>query len=69
MKTLKATLAATLIATAAGWGAWELGIAQKVWPDHPQLFDFLLVLATGIVVQIAWPRLMGWQANEQGNRG
>ena len=66
MKTLKTSLIASLIATAAGWGAWEFGIAQRIWPAHPQMADFLLtVLFTAIAVQIAWPKL----ANQQGNQG
>ncbi len=64
MKTLKTSLIASLIATAAGFAAWEFGVAQRIWPAHPQMADFLLVLVTGIVVQIIWPRL----ANEQGNQ-
>jgi len=65
MKTLKTSLIASLIATAVGFGAWEFGVAQRIWPAHPQMADFLLVIVTGIVVQIIWPRL----ANEQGNQG
>ncbi len=65
MKTLKTSLIASLIATATGFGAWEFGVAQRIWPAHPQMADFLLALVTGIVVQIVWPRL----ANEQGNQG
>jgi hypothetical protein len=65
MKTLKTSLIASLIATAAGVGAWEFGIAQRIWPSHPQMADFLLVLFTAIAVQIAWPRL----TDKQGNRG
>lgn len=65
MKSLKISLIASVIATAAGIGAWEFGIAQRIWPAHPQMADFLLVLVTGIVVQIIWPRL----ADEQGNQG
>ncbi len=65
MKTLKTSLIASLIATAAGWGAWEFGMAQRMWPAHPQMADFLLVLFTAIAVQIAWPKL----ANQQGNQG
>ena len=62
MKTLKTSLIASLIATAAGYGAWEFGIVQKIWPAHPQMADFLLVLFTAIAVQIAWPRLVSEQA-------
>jgi len=65
MKSLKTSLIASVIATAAGWGAWEFGIARRIWPAHPQMADFLLVLFTAIAVQIAWPKL----ANQQGNQG
>ena len=65
MKTLKISLIASLIGTAAGLGAWGFGVGQRMWPTHPQMACFLLTLITTIVVQIAWPRL----ANEQGNRG
>jgi len=65
METLKTSLIASLIATAAGFSAWEFGLARRMWPTHPQMADFLLVLITAIVVQIAWPRLH----NRQGNQG
>ncbi len=65
MKTLKTSLIASVIATAVGFGAWEFGVAQRIWPTHPQMADFLLVLFTAIALQIAWPRL----TNEQGNQG
>ena len=64
MKTLKTSLIASLIATAAGWGAWEFGIAQRIWPAHPAMVDFLLTLFTAIAVQIAWPRLASAQHNQ-----
>jgi hypothetical protein len=65
MKTLKTSLIASLIATAAGFGAWEFGVAQRMWPTHPQMADFLLVLFTAIAVQIAWPHL----ADEHSKQG
>jgi len=65
MKTLKISLIATLIATAAGFWAWEFGAAQWMWPAHPRMADFLVTLITAIVVQIAWPRM----AHGQGNQG
>ena len=57
MKTLKVSLIASLIGTAAGLGAWIFGLGQILWPNHPQLASFLLTLVTTIVIQIAWPRL------------
>ena len=62
METLKTSLVASLIATAVGLAAWELGLARLMWPAHPQIADFLLVLVTAIVIQLIWPRL----ANEPG---
>ena len=32
---MNSTLAATLIATAAGIGASFFGVAQAIWPTHP----------------------------------
>ena len=57
MKTLKVSLIASLIGTAAGLGAWIFGLGQVIWPTHPQLASFLLTLVTTIVIQIAWLRL------------
>jgi hypothetical protein len=65
MGTLKISLIATLIATAAGFSAWEFGLARRIWPAHPQMAAFLLTLIIAIAVQIAWLRL----ADGQGNRG
>jgi hypothetical protein len=65
MKTLKISLIATLIAMAAGFWAWEFGAAQWMWPAHPQLADFFVILITGIVVQIAWPHMV----HKPDNRG
>jgi len=47
---------ATLIATAAGTGAWLLGFPQKLWPDHPMWATFLLTVFTYVVVRYSWPR-------------
>jgi hypothetical protein len=52
---MNSTLAATLIATAVGIGAWLFGIAKSVWPDHPQVAAFLLTVVVGIVVKQVWP--------------
>ena len=51
MKTLKITLVATIAALLAWW----LGFAQRIWPAHPQLADFLLALVICIVLQFTWP--------------
>lgn len=57
MKTLKVSLIASLIGTAAGLGAWIFGVGRIMWPAHPQMACFLLTLAATFVIQIAWPRL------------
>ncbi|MGO8986632.1 MAG: hypothetical protein ACLPHI_09430 [Terriglobales bacterium] len=58
MKTLKVSLIASLIGTAAGLGSWIFGLGGMMWPGHPQMASFLLTLVTTIVIQIGWPRLM-----------
>lgn len=50
------TLAATLIATAAGVGAWFFGMAKAIWPAHPQIAALLLSVVVSIVVKKIWPR-------------
>lgn len=57
MKTLRVSLIASLIGTAVGLGSWVFGLGRMMWPAHPQMASFLLTLATGIVVQMVWPRL------------
>ncbi len=52
MKTLKITVVATIAAMLAWW----FGFAQKIWPAHPQLADFLLALVICIVLQFTWPK-------------
>jgi hypothetical protein len=51
MKTLKISAVATIAAMLAWW----LGFAQRIWPAHPQLADFLLALVICIVLQFTWP--------------
>ena len=51
LKTLKITVVATIAAILA----WGLGFAQRIWPVHPQLADFLLALVICIVLQFTWP--------------
>lgn len=65
MKTsMSPTLAATLIATAVGIGAWFFGIAKIVWPEHPQVAALLITVVTSIVVRVVWPGPEGQRANQ-----
>jgi hypothetical protein len=64
MKSFKISLIASLIATGLGWWVWELRLAHRLWPDHPQLADFFIVLAAAIIIQIAWPA--GWLSAGKG---
>lgn len=52
---IRSSLAATLISTAAGTGAWLLGITRAIWPSHPQLAVLFLTIAVYVVVKLAWP--------------
>jgi hypothetical protein len=36
---VNSTLAATLIATFVGLGAWLSGLAKAIWPAHPQMAE------------------------------
>ncbi len=56
MRTLKISLIASLIATAVSFWLGQLGVMQRMWPEHPQLCGFFLTLAVCIVVQLAWPK-------------
>jgi hypothetical protein len=51
---MNSTLAATLIATAAGTCAWLFGFARAIWPAHPQIAAFVLTIVVGIVVSKIW---------------
>lgn len=51
MKTLRASLAASVIGT----GAWMLGLARLLWPAHPNLAAFLITLFVTIVLMYVWP--------------
>jgi hypothetical protein len=51
MKTLKASLVASVIAT----GAWMLGLTRAFWPAHPQLAVFFLTVAATVVLVYVWP--------------
>jgi len=56
---MNSTLAATLIATAAGVGVWFFGLAKTIWPAHPQIAAFLVTVVAGIVVKQTWPAEYG----------
>ena len=51
MKTLKASLAASIIATVA----WMLGLTHRIWPSHPQWALFFFTIALTIVLRYIWP--------------
>ena len=51
MKTLKASLAASVIGT----GAWMLGLTRAIWPAHPQLAVFCLTVAATVMLVYVWP--------------
>ena len=51
----KSTLAATVIATAAGVGAWLFGLAHAIWPAHPQIAAFAITILVSVVVKQIWP--------------
>ncbi len=49
------TLAATLIATAAGICSWLFGFSKALWPAHPQIAAFGITIVVSIVVKQIWP--------------
>ena len=51
MKTLKASLLASIVGTAA----WMLGLTRTMWPAHPQWALFFVTLVLTIVLRYAWP--------------
>ncbi len=66
MRTLKISLIASVIATAASFWVAELGIMQRIWPEHPQMAGFLFTLVAAIILQIVWSHLMPAQPREKG---
>jgi hypothetical protein len=50
MKTLKASL----MGSAIGTGAWLLGLARLMWPEHPQGAVLLLTLGTTFLFMYVW---------------
>jgi hypothetical protein len=49
------TLAATLIATVVGTGAWLFGLAKAIWPAHPLIAAFAITFVVSVVVKQIWP--------------
>jgi len=49
------TLAASLIASAAGIGAWFFGLCDIIWPAHPQIAAFVLTIVVTVVMMKLWP--------------
>jgi hypothetical protein len=52
---MNSTLAATLIATVAGIGAWFFGLAARIWPEHPQVCALALTIVISVLVKQLWP--------------
>jgi hypothetical protein len=55
MRTLKISLIASLIGTAAGFWAWRLDVTRTFWPAQPQLAGFFLTIVVTLAVQLTWP--------------
>jgi len=51
MKTLKASLLASVIGT----GAWMLGLTHKIWPAHPQWALVFITLGATFVLLYVLP--------------
>lgn len=49
------TLGISVVATVAAILAWQIRLPHRMWPQHPQLADFLLVLIVCFVLQYTWP--------------
>ncbi len=56
---MNTTLAATLIAIAAGIVAWSSGLSRAMWPAHPQLGALLITVFSAIVIAQLWPTITG----------
>jgi hypothetical protein len=52
---VNSTLAATLIATFVGLGAWLSGLAKAIWPTHPQMAAFVMTIVVSVLVKQLWP--------------
>jgi hypothetical protein len=45
----KSTLMASLIGSVVGMGTWLFGIDKQLWPQHPQVADFLVTIAVTVL--------------------
>jgi len=52
---MNGTLAASLIATFVGIGAWFFGVAKAIWPAHPQIAAFIITIVVSVLVKQMWP--------------
>jgi hypothetical protein len=52
---MNSTLAASLIATFVGVGAWFFGVAKAIWPAHPQIAAFVITIVVSVLVKQIWP--------------
>jgi hypothetical protein len=50
----KSSIAATMIGSAVGTGAWLLGVAGLAWPAHPQIAVAVITVAAGSVAKGVW---------------
>jgi uncharacterized membrane protein len=55
MNSARTTLIASIIASAAGIGAWLLGMGNLIWPAHPQIAVFFLTIVCTVVLMITLP--------------
>ena len=51
---VKTTLIATLVGTAAGTFAWLFGVAQLIWHSHPVLADCLITVVAYVIAKQIW---------------
>lgn len=56
---VNSTLAATLIATFVGVGAWLSGLAKAIWPGHPQIAAFATTIVVSVLVKQLWHANVG----------
>jgi len=40
---------ASLVGSVVGIGTWLFGIDKQIWPQHPQLADFLTTIAVTVL--------------------
>jgi len=50
------TLKASLLASAIGTAAWWLGLTNRMWPAHPQWAVFFLTIGATFVLMLVLPQ-------------